>query len=311
MKLIADIGATNARFAILEDDNITDIASLPCAEYKTIAEAAKAYLAKLDKKPSSGIFAIASAYEGEDFVKMTNHPWEFSVSETAKELGFDSLKVLNDFEAVAHSISYLKDGDYYEIGEGVPEKNMPIAIIGPGSGLGVASIAFNKDGEPIVVSSEGGHVTIPVSNGRELEIVLHMKHTKYRHVSAERVASGKGLVNLYESICAIDHLEDMPELTAAEISKAAIEKTCPVCEECLDLFCHFLGVVAGNLALTLGSKGGVYLAGGIIPKLGDYFEKSRFYKSYFSHGRFNEYLKKIPIYVIIRDNLALEGLRDF
>ena len=311
MKLIADIGATNARFAILDNDAISDLIVLPCEDYKTITCAAKEYLKQADKKPTSGVFAIASAYDGEDFVKMTNHPWEFSVSETAKELGFEKLEILNDFEAVAHSIWYLKEGDFYQVGEGSPKKNMPIAIIGPGSGLGVAGVAFTKKGEPVVLSTEGGHVTIPVKNGRELEIMLHMKHTKYRHVSAERVASGKGLVNLYETICDIDHLDDMPELTAAEISKKAIEESCPVCAESLDLFCHFLGVVAGNLALTMGAKGGVYLAGGIIPKLGDYFSTSRFYQSYFSHGRFNDYLKQIPIYVITRDNLALEGLRDF
>jgi glucokinase len=146
------------------------------------------------------------------------------------------------------------------------------------------------------VPTEGGHVTMPAGTQREFDLFEWLKGNKYHHISAERVISGKGIVNLYNAIVGVDKL-DLPERTPAEITKAGLDKSCTACAEVLDLFCHFLGVAAGSLALSYGSFGGLYVAGGIVPQLGDYFKNSRFRESYLAKGRFKDYLDRIPTFV--------------
>lgn len=307
--LIADIGATNARFALVRQGNIDAVEVLACADYPTLDDAARRYLEKTAAKPETGVFAVATALDGSDRVAMTNHPWVFSIRALTQALGLKYLKVINDFEAIAHAVPFLGKDDYYQVGSGTPEKNMPIAIIGPGSGLGAAGIVFARDGAPIIVPTEGGHVTMPASTPREFALFEFLKFAKYSHISAERVISGKGLANLYLAISGVDNTP-LPERTPAEIAATAMSKTCPACVEALDLFCHFLGVVAGNQALTLGAKGGAYIAGGIVPQLGVHFATSRFRESFLSKGRFRAYLENIPTRVITHPYPALAGLKS-
>jgi glucokinase len=308
-KLIADIGATNARFALVEDAKIDRIEVLPCNGFPTLAEAAQAYLRKNDSRPDSGAFAVAVPMDGSDSVAMTNHGWAFSIEETRALIGLQRLNVINDFAALAHAVPALSAQDYDQIGGGAPRKNMPVGIIGPGTGLGVAAVVFTEEGKPVSVTTEGGHVTMPAENAREFALFDFLKKTKYHHISAERVVSGKGIDNLYHAVCGVDGLA-LPERTPAEVTKAGLEKSCKTCEEVLDLFCHFLGVAAGNLALTYGAAGGVYIAGGIVPQLGDYFKTSRFRESFLAKGRFRDYLEKIPTYVITHPYPGLEGLKN-
>jgi glucokinase len=308
-KIIADIGGTNARFALVDDkSNISNIEVLACADYKSPADAAQTYLKRIGAAPETGAFAVATPLDGSDNVSMTNHVWAFSINETCKNIGLKRLRVLNDFAALAYSVPYLSEADRYQIGIGAAQKDMPIAIIGPGTGLGVAGIVFN-DGKPVAVTTEGGHVTMPADNAREYALFDWLKTAKYHHISAERVVSGKGLVNLYNAVCGVDGL-DIPEKTPAEITKAALEGSCKVSVEVVELFCHFLGVAAGNLALTYGAMGGVYIAGGIVPQLGEYFRQSRFRESYLAKGRFRDYLDRIPTYVITHPYPGLEGLKN-
>lgn len=309
MKIIADIGATNARFAMIENGAVAHIDVLPCADYPSLAEAAAVYIKKIGVKPKIGSFAVATPLDGSDNVSMTNHVWQFSIEATRKAIGLDSLKIMNDFTAIAYAMPFLTANDYYQVGVGKTVKNMPIGIIGPGTGLGVAAIVF-ADGKPVPVTTEGGHVTMPAQNAREFAIFEQLKIMKYHHISAERVVSGKGLLNLYNAICALDGLIK-PEKTPAEITQAALKKECAVCEETLDLFCHFLGVAAGNLALSLGAAGGIYIAGGIVPQLGDYFKNSRFRDSFLAKGRFKDYLSRIPTFVVTHPYPGLEGLKAF
>lgn len=308
-KLIADIGGTNARFALVNDNAvISNIEVLSCSDYKSPSDAARTYLDRIKASPEFGAFAVATPLDGTDNVSMTNHVWAFSINETCKNIGLKRLKVINDFAALAYSVPYLASSDTYKIGGGEAVKGMPIAIIGPGTGLGVAGIVF-ADGKPVALTTEGGHVTMPASSPREFALFEWLKHAKYHHISAERVVSGKGLVNLYNAICGVDGL-DLPEKSPAEITKAGLDKSCKVCVEVVDLFCHFLGVAAGNLALSYGSAGGVYIAGGIVPQLGDYFKNSRFRESYLAKGRFKDYLERIPTYVITHPYPGLEGLKN-
>ena len=307
-KIIADIGGTNARFALVEGSQISHVEVLSCQEYKSPSEAALAYLSRVGAKPEAGAFAVATALDGSDKVSMTNHVWAFSINETCKDIGLQHLKVVNDFAALAFGVPYLTKKDYYQIGSGEAQKNMPIGIIGPGTGLGVAGIVF-ADGKPVPFASEGGHVTMPVTSPREFALFEWLKSSKYHHISAERVVSGKGILNLYSAVAGVDDLA-LPERTPAEITKAGLDRSCESCVEVLDLFCHFLGVVAGNLALSYGAAGGIYIAGGIVPQLGDYFKKSRFRDSYLAKGRFKDYVEKIPTFVITHPYPGLEGLKN-
>lgn len=306
-KLIADIGGTNVRFALAGETGVDGIKVYACNDYPTLADAARAYLDDMREKPAEGAFAIATALDGSDKVTMTNHPWSFSISETRANIGLSGLRVINDFTALALAVPYLSGSDRVQVGGGTAVPGMPVGIIGPGTGLGVAAVVF-ADGKPVPITSEGGHVTMPAGTAREFALFEWLRWTKYRHVSAERVCSGKGLVNLYSAINGVDNL-GLPEKTAAEITEAALNKTCKASAEALDLFCHFLGVAAGNLALTYGALGGVYVAGGIVPRLGAAFASMRFRESFSAKGRFTEYVSRIPTYVVTHPYPGLEGLR--
>lgn len=306
-KLIADIGATNARFALVDNGMVGHARVLPCEGYPTLAEAARAYLALEKASAETGAFAVATALDGSDRVEMTNHAWKFSIEETRTAIGLSQLRVINDFEALAHVVPHLREQDRYQTGGGTVRAGLPIGIIGPGTGLGVAAVFFSG-GQPVPTPTEGGHVTMPAANAREFALFEYLRKTKYHHVSAERVCSGKGLVNLYHAVCGVDGLT-LPERTPVEITAAAQDGSCAACAEVLDLFCHFLGVLAGNLALTLGAGGGIYVAGGIVPQLGEaYFRASRFRESYLAKGRFRAYVERIPTFVITHPWPGLEGL---
>ena len=307
--LIADIGATNARFALADDKGVTEQKVLQCADYPGIVEAAQAYLGIINAKPQRAAFAIAGPVTS-DIFEMTNHPWKFSIMETQKSLGLSEFMMMNDFRAIALGIPHLKETDLKQIGgEQKPQPEGTIGVVGPGTGLGVASLFW--DGEKYRANSgEGGHVTMAAKTQREFDIFRTLRY-KYRHVSAERVCSGKGLVNIYNAIRILDGHEDLPDRTPEQIAQAAIEKSCPACEESLDKMMGFLGTVAGDLAVTLGASGGIYIAGGIPAKLGDYFFSSRFRSEFEAKGRFDSYLKPIPTYLITHPNIALAGLQSF
>jgi glucokinase len=309
--LIADIGGTNARFAIVTDQGVDQIQVLSCAEFPSLTDAAQAYLAKACGKdrPQRAAFAIAGPVAGDAF-SMANHHWKFSIRQTGQDLGMSQgFFVINDFEAVARGISNLTKADYSQIGgQQTPKQHGTIAIIGPGTGLGVASLFW--DGQEYRPNAgEGGHVTMPAKTQREFDIFRTLYY-KYHHISAERVCSGKGLINIYNAIRILDgRNEDLPERTAEQISEAAMNGTCNVSKETLDLMLTFLGRIAGNLALTLGASGGVYIAGGIPTKLGDYFSNSKFREEFEAKGRFKDYLAPIPTYLITHPNIAFLGLQ--
>ncbi len=308
--LIADIGATNARFALADEKGFYEQKVLQCADYPTIVDAAKAYLADVgEKKPAAGAFAIAGPISG-DYFEMTNHGWTFSISETQKALGLSHFTLLNDFQAIAMAIPHLKREDVKTIGGNqTPTQGGTIGVIGPGTGLGVASLFW--DGTQYRANPcEGGHITMAAKTQREFDIFRTMRY-KYRHVSAERVCSGKGLINIYNAIRILDGHEDLPDRTAEQISEAALNKTCPVCEESLDKMMAFLGSISGDLAMTLGAFGGIYIAGGIPAKLGEYFFQSRFRTEFEAKGRFGEYLKPIPTFLITHPFIAFVGLQAF
>lgn len=309
--LIADIGGTNARFALACDEIFSDVKVLDCQDYATLEEAAQAYLALPEVAKKAGAikracFAVAGAIVG-DGVKMTNHVWSISICRAKAALGIDNFELINDFEAIARAIPHLSEDHLTKLGGGEAVPHAPIGVVGPGTGLGMASLFW--DGEKYAPAAcEGGHVTVPALTRRHFDVFEYL-HNKYRHVSAERVCSGKGLVNVYDAICHIDGRDTLPELTAEDISQRAMERSCDVCCETLELMVEFLGTVAGNQALTLGAQGGIYISGGIPAKLGDYFLQSKFREKFEDKGRFREYLGRIPTYMVRHPLIAFVGLQ--
>ena len=264
--LLGDIGATNARFALLvSDGSMTAPRTSAVADFASLAEAIEAYLAKEDgARPTHGALAVAAPIVG-DAVSMINHPWSFSIAALGERLGLERLRVLNDFVANALAIPHLREGDVAKLGAGAPIGGAAIGILGPGSGLGVSGLLWNE-GRPVAMEGEGGHVTLAPANARE-SAVLDRLRARFGHVSAERALSGPGLVNLYGALCELSG-EAAPALTPAEITEPSRLGEDPRAVEAVTMFCAMLGTIAGNLALTLGAHGGVYIAGGIAPRLG-------------------------------------------
>jgi glucokinase len=303
--LIADIGATNARFALLGASGHYGTAILPCAQFPTLEAAARAYLDGAGAKPPRrAALAIAGPVTG-DVLRMTNHPWQFSIAETKDRLGLDRLEVVNDFAAVAHAVPRLGAQDRVQVGGGSPVPAQPIAVIGPGTGLGMASLAWCGPRWQ-VLAGEGGHATAAPADAREAAVVATLSR-RFGHISVERLVSGMGLQNLREALA---ELEGAPaaRLRPAEISEAGLSGADRLCAEAVDLFCAILGGAAGNLALTLGARGGVYIAGGIVPKLGEAFVRSRFRERFVAKGRMSVFLEPIPTYVITHELPAFLGL---
>jgi len=308
-RLIADIGGTNARFAYVDRaGEVQDIEVLACNDYAGLTEAAKTYLSKHQHSASHAVLAVAGPVLGDE-IRLTNHPWIMSKKKIQSDMNLKSLQIINDFTAIAHGVPLLSPADYYQIGEGKAQKGAPIGIIGPGTGLGVAAVVFDEQGRAIPITTEGGHVTMCANTQREWDIIAELKREKYTHVSAERLVSGKGIINIYQAICALDGLEPRKTDDPSEITKAGLDKSCPACVETLDLFADLLGTLAGNVALSLGAFGGVFIAGGIVMKLGDWFKTSRFRESFVAKGRQRDYLSRIPTFVITHPYPGFVGLQ--
>ena len=305
--LIADIGGTNARFGIVDKNGLHDLQNLECKDFDGPSEAARTYLASLGRevKPAIGVFAVAGPVMG-DLFNFTNLRWSFRGSKVRERLGLQSLEIMNDFKAVALAIPNIDTSLIHKIGGGEKIPEQAIGVLGPGTGLGVASLIW--DGSNYVAQpGEGGHVTMAARSLREFQIFEELR-VKYHHISAERVCSGKGLENLYVAIRALDGKNTLPDLDAKEISANAIAGTCEVSKEALDLMLVFLGRRAADLALTLNAHSGIYIAGGIPTKLGDYFFKSKFMEEFLSKGRMSEKMEQIPVYMVKHNAIGLLGL---
>jgi glucokinase len=305
-RLIGDIGATNARFALLDPaGGISRTRVLACDDFPTIEAAIGDYLAaEAGPAPQEAALAVASPITG-DAVTLTNHPWSFSIAGLRERLALTRLLVVNDFAANALAVSRLTAEERSAIGGGTAIAGQPIGVIGPGTGLGVSGLVPTPSGW-IAISGEGGHATMPPADHRESEVLEHMRR-RFDHVSAERVLSGPGLVNLYNTLAEIESVPAAP-FTPAQIADRQIGESDPLAREALELFCAMLGTVAGDLALTLGARGGVYIAGGIVPRLGPSFAASRFRERFEAKGRFRAYLAAIPTYVVTHPIPALLGL---
>jgi glucokinase len=306
--LIGDIGATNARFAIVGADGTFRHARVfVCDQHPTLEAAIRPYLdeelARAGPIEAAAI-AVAAPVVG-DRVTLTNHPWSFSIAELRTALGLKQLIVVNDLAAVAMATPHLTSDQLTQIGGGAPAADAPIGVVAPGSGLGVGGVVPTRCGWH-VIPSEGGHATMAPATAREGG-VLDMMRKRFDHVSAERALSGPGLINLYNTLCELDGVP-AAAYSAAQITDPDIGEREPRCREAVEMFCAMLGTVAGDVALTLGARGGVHIAGGIVPKLGARFAASEFRQRFEDKGRMRPYVAAIPSFVIIHPYPAFLGL---
>jgi glucokinase len=309
LRLIGDIGGTNARFAIAENGRFQQLSHVEVDHYPSLHDALSEYLTALpasERAGLSGALAIAGPVLG-DRISMTNKAWSFSIEDLKQSLGLTSLLVVNDFAATARAIPHLAERDKFALGPVPADAKGAIGIVGPGTGLGMSTLV-PCGSDWVLVAGEGGHATLPASTDVEAAIIARLRH-RWHHVSAERALSGAGLVNLYEALCAIDGVEPLM-LTPADITRRAMEKSDDVCARAFVHFCEFLGCVAGDLALTVGAFGGIYIAGGILPRFKDAFAASNFRERFESKGRFGPMLARIPTFLILEENPALLGLAN-
>lgn len=306
--VIGDIGGTNARFAVAKNGKYGQLLHVEVGRYASLHDALTTYLNGLapSQRPIKAALAIAGPVFS-DKVALTNHGWPFSISELKSSLELASLVVVNDFAATAMSVPHLPESDVFLVGPAGLETRGPVGVIGPGTGLGVGSLLLNGR-RWVLVPGEGGHVTLPACTKEENDIILTLR-ARFGHVSAERVLSGAGLVNLYEALCSIAGIPAAP-MTPADVTDHAIRGTDATCVKAFDHFCAFLGTVTGDLALTIGATGGIFIAGGILLRFKEAFAKSSFRQRFEDKGRFAGFLRGIPTRLILEESPALLGLAN-
>jgi glucokinase len=298
-RLIADIGGTNARFGWQAGPGtpIGDVQVLQVADHPHIQDAIRHYLDGLGRGvPGSVAMAIATPITG-DQVHMTNAAWSFSQAAVKAEFGFSTLRLLNDFTALALALPDLPANQLRQVGGISPAPRAPIALVGAGTGLGVSGLIPVGDAGWVPLSGEGGHATLPAITPRE-QVVMEGLAQRYGHASAERLVCGQGLLDTFGLLCRADGVATGGIHNAVEVTEAALKAHHPQAVEALTMFCAVLGTVAGNLALTLGAHGGVYVGGGIVPRLGAWFDSSPFRERFEAKGRYKHYLASIPVWVI-------------
>lgn len=303
--LVGDIGGTNARLALCElsTGELSSPVTYPTSDYDSLESVMRDYCSQSNEKIDSACIAIACPVT-QDQVSMTNHHWAFSITEMKRNLGLSELKVINDFTAVAFAIPQLKAQERVQIGGKDPVEGKPIAIFGAGTGLGVAQLV-NIEGFWHSIPGEGGHVDLAPCTSEEDELIQYLR-ANFGRVSAERCLSGQGIENIYQFV-ASKNPSALPTLEAKQIAEQALDASNPECVRTLQLFSILMGRFGGNLALTSGAFGGVYIAGGIVPRFIEFFVDSGFRDAFEDKGRFVDYLKDIPVYVVTHKELGLIG----
>ena len=303
--LLGDIGATNARFALASKDELGQVRSFEVAKFPQFMDALAAFREEFSSPITEAVIAVAGPVV-EQHAKLTNQAWTIDADELKSSLGLQA-RIINDFQAVALSLPTLKPKDLVAIGGGKIVEEAPKAVLGPGTGLGVACLVKGSP-DPVIITSEGGHATLAGNCDREDRIIEYLRG-KFGHASAERAISGSGLENLYQAIAAVDGLL-VDTQSAVEITNHALARDSEIAYEALHVFCAFLGSFAGNLALMFGAKGGVYIAGGISPRILNFLSASEFRSRFELKGRFRSYLETIPSYVIVHPAAAFLGLQS-
>ena len=304
--ILADFGGTNARLMLSHGATFGAVRRYKVADFSGPAQAIRRFLRDVapDAPPRRAAIAVAGPVAAGE-ADLTNSEWTISAAALQRDLALDRVLLLNDFAALAWALPGLADGDLFTIGGGRRLPGSPMAVLGPGTGLGVA--AFVPDRGGVVLATEGGHVTMPAVDDREAEILRRLR-ARYDHVSAERTLSGAGLEALYGAVSAVDGIAG-PDRTAPEITERALAGDCVASRATLETFCAMLGGFAGDVALSMGARGGVFVAGGIVPRFPDFMAQSRFRERFEAKGRFRDWLAAIPTFVVSHPDPAFPGLR--
>jgi len=308
--LIGDIGGTNARFALATSDRpgFRDAMTLKCADFAWADDAIRHYLDELSAGSPDVICLAAAGPVVDNVVQITNNHWTLNAADISADFGIKTVRLLNDFEALAYSIPHLQAEDSLPVGlpeqGSLPEDQFNVAIIGPGTGLGTAGLM--KRGSMILpVVGEGGHVGFAPKSQVQVEI-LNALHSKFDRVSVERLISGSGLENIYWALTLI-HGEHRKQLSAKDIFSKSADGDDPRATEAIQMFFEILGQVAGDLALTMGAQDGVYIAGGIAKRYPQLLQDSGFRNAFNNKGRYRAYMERIPTLLITYDEPGLLG----
>ncbi len=305
--LVADIGGTNARFALADCGAgamaVREIQSFRAEDFESIRDAADAYLEAVAAQPQFACFAIAGPVTN-PVIEFTNSPWVLDIESTRGALSLKQLVVVNDFEALASGVGSLTPDDLLQVKAGTGDPDAPILVMGPGTGLGQALVVRCDAGDR-VVSTEGGHVSFAPRTEEEIAVMQFIAR-EHPRVSVERLLSGRGLVNIHRALCALADTQRV-SLRADEITQAAIEGKYPIAIKAVDMFCEVLGRVAGDAVLATGARGGVVLGGGILPRIKEIFLKSRFVDRFLDKGRMRDYVERVPVDLVTCEGAALVG----
>jgi len=318
--LVADIGGSNARFAVADpvDDGLYDSRTYAVGDYPALTDALSEFVKEMTllgwaSRPNAACLALACPVE-RDVVAFTNSDWVADRQALSTQLQGCPVTLINDFAAVGYAVTALDASDWVQLGGEAGQPNRPIAVLGPGTGLGVCSVIQNPSGT-FVIEGEGGHADIAPVTDREVSVLRHMR-ARFGRVSIERALSGDGLLNIFDALVEDSLPAGSSDAASrgnlryedpARLTEAALGGTDPLAVTTVETFCEILGAVAGNLALTLGAKGGVYIAGGIPPKILPLLAASRIRDRFEDKGRFREYLAEIPLRVVIKEDLGLTG----
>lgn len=309
--LVADIGGTHTRYALVSgyssktgEYEINQSRVFLSADYDSFSLSLETYLETITgARPKNACIAIAGPVN-DDIVELTNLRWQFSIRQLKKRYHFDCLLVMNDFAALAYGVPHLSEASLFDIKPGAEEDKGAKVVIGPGTGLGVAALIHTGEGY-YPVAGEGGHVAIAAGNDTELELFKLLRQQQ-QHISAEDLLSGKGLLNLYRGYAKLQQ-QVAKSYSPAEVTQHALTNSDPICVEALASFLGLLGGFCGDLALIFGARGGVYLGGGILPKIQPHIADSRFVNRFLNKGPMRKMVKDIPVKLITHRQPAFIG----
>lgn len=306
--LIGDLGGTNLRLALTDGDALAAEAHFRTADYPGLEAALEAYFAGLvgAERPERAILAVAGPVGG-DLFRLTNCPWQFSRADVRKRFGWSAFRLINDFSANSAALPYLQPEHLEKIKPGISVEIAPKLVLGPGTGLGVGAAVPDSAGGWSLVDGEGGHVSLAASDAAEADLLARLRH-RTGFAEAEHLLSGAGLALLCALISERDGSTFVPA-GAKQVLERFDAGDCAVAREAVERFAGLLGTVAGNAALTLGARGGVYLAGGVMGHLGARFRGDLFIRGFIARSRMHDYLDAIPVWRITHPEPGLFGLR--
>lgn len=305
-RLVADVGGTNTRLALFDesDGEFSALATFSNREFDSLEAVLDQWLASLDEpSPERGCIAVAAPPSG-DQVSMINIGWAFSCNTLARRFGLRQFTCLNDFEANAHALPYLQGDDLEEIYAGREGGHTTLATVGPGTGLGGSTLQW-VNGVAVARASEPGHASLAPVTDLEFEIFRALLPT-YGDIYVELLVSGAGLARLYEVISQVQGRT--PEaLTPAQVSQRAAAGEDATCEQALHTFCDLLGSTCGDFVLSNGAYGGLFIAGGIVPRVVPFLRQSDFLQRFRAKGAMRKHLEIVPVHVITTDHPGLIG----